>query len=145
MLRHFRPGKLRSVRPATVIREGRLLVDAIKRFSSEPEMQKRGLTMEMANKGEDLIQKAVKEDTEAAVAHSAQLDATDRVYDLEDRLDDILAEIERCAAVVFEPDSAALKRYRLNEIRNYIAQMHGQSKPADPTAEVQVPDPAPEQ
>jgi hypothetical protein len=144
-LRHFRPGKMRSVRSATVIREGRLLVDAIKRFADDPKMLKRGLTLKMAEQGEALIKTAIKEDTEAAVAHNVQLDVTDRVYELEDRLDDILAEVETCAAAVFEPESAALKRYRLNEIRNYIAQMHGQSKPADPTAEVQVPDAAPEQ
>ena len=145
-LRHFRPGKLRSVRTATVIREGRLLVDAIERFKGEPAMQKRGVNTALADKGRMLIQVAEKEDTEAAAAVAHQRDVTERVYELEDRLDDLLADIEQSAAAVFPEGSAARKRYRLNVIREYIAEMHNRPSDEilDPTAETEVPDPIPE-
>jgi hypothetical protein len=140
-LRHFRPGKLRSLRPATVVRECKLLVDAILRFSKEPEMVLRGITEEMANEGKMLIEKAEKEDLEAAAAHMHQIDTTEKLYDLEDELDDLLSDVEKCAAAIFDEESAALKRYRMNEIRNYIAVMHNSG--SDKTATADVPDPAP--
>lgn len=143
-LRHFRLGKLQSTRAATVIREGRLLADAIERFQNEPESQVRGLTQDLADEGRKLVTAAEKEDSEAAAAAAKQQDVSERVYEIEDRLDDLLAEIERCAAAVFPADSAALKRYRLNKIRGYIAQMHnpgGSDEVVDPTVESSVPDP----
>ena len=143
-LRHFRPGKLKSVRAATVIREGRLLADAIERFRDDPEMVKRGVTMTLAEKGRALLKAAEKEDGEAAAAVANQRVITEQVYEMEDQLDDILAEIERCAAAVFPPESATLKRYRLNVIREYITVMHNQSNSddiIDPTVEAEVPDP----
>jgi hypothetical protein len=144
-LRHFRPGQLRSHRPASVIREGKLLVAAILRFADDPKLQKRGVTRELAEMGRTFVAEAEKEDVDAAAAMAVRNEITEKVYDLEDKLDDRLAEIERCAAAVFPEGSAARKRYRLNEIRNYIAQMHNQSTPVDPTAEIAVPDPAPEE
>ncbi len=71
---------------------------------------------------------------------------TEHLYELEDQLDDLLADIERSAATVFPEGSAARKRYRLNVIREYIADMHNQpsGEVLDPTAETDVPDPASE-
>ena len=140
-LRHYRPGKMRTTRAATVVREGKLLVDAIRRFESEPLAMARGLTTALADEGAALIDKAETEDLEAAAAHMHQLDNTEALYELEDQLDDKLAEIERCAKAVFEEGSAARKRYRLNEVRNYIAVMHDQG--GDDTVEAVEPDPAP--
>ncbi len=140
-LRHFRSGRLRSTRAATVIREGKLLVGAIRRFASDPEMVRRGLNEAMAVEGDKLIAGAEAEDLEAATAHMTQLDVSEELYELEDKLDDILSDIERCARAVFEPESAALKRYRMNEIRNYIAVMH--DKGGDDSATVEAPDPDP--
>ena len=145
-LRHFRPGKLQSTRAATVIREGRLLVDAIERFENEPKLVERGINRALADEGRALVAAAEKEDSEAAAAVARQRDVSERVYELEDRLDDLLAEVERCAAAVFPDDSAALKRYRLSEIREYVAQMHnrgGGEEVVDPTVEAAVPDPLP--
>jgi hypothetical protein len=133
-----------STRAATVIREGRLLVSAIERFKDEPKVQKRGINQALADEGRALVAAAEKEDTEATEALATQRDVSERVYDIEDQLDDLLAKIERCAATVFPADSAALKRYRLNEIREYIAQMHDQGDGddvIDPTVESTVPDP----
>jgi hypothetical protein len=141
-LRHYRPGQLRSVRAATVVREGKLLVDAIRRFADTPEALARGLNSALADEGAALIDVAETEDLQAAAAHMHQLDNTEALYELEDQLDDKLAEIERCAKAVFPEESAARKRYRLNEIRNYIAVMHDQG--TDDTAEVNTPDPAPD-
>ena len=143
-LRHFRLGKLQSTRAATVIREGRLLADAIERFINEPETQERGLNQALADEGRALVAAAEKEDSEAAAAVAKQREVSERVYEIEDQLDDLLAEIEHCAAAVFPADSAALKRYRLNDIREYIAQMRnrgGSDEVVDPTVESTVPDP----
>ena len=140
-LRHYRPGKLRSKRAATVLREGRLLVNAILKLCSEPLAIARGLTAALADEGAALVAKAEAEDQEAVDALAYQIDNTEALDELEDQLDDKLAEIERCAKAVFEEGSAARKRYRLNEIRNYIAVMHDRG--VDDTAGTTEPDPAP--
>jgi hypothetical protein len=137
--RFFRAGQLKSVRTATVLREAKLLVGAIRKFAGEAELARRGVGEAMALRGEALIAAAEKEDVEAAQASAAQIAVSENVYALEDKLDDVLAEIERSAAVVFKADSADLARYRMNEIRDYAAKARKTS--TDATASVSAEDP----
>ncbi len=126
-LSFFRPGKLRSQRTASVLREARLLVLAIRKFAGEPEPTRRGVDEDLAAAGEELIRRAEINDAEAAQALAAQRAATRRLYKAEERLSSLLGEIERATVTVFPADSTAHDRYRLNRIRNYVAVQHGKS------------------
>jgi hypothetical protein len=117
----FRPGKLRSTRASAVIREARLSVDTIRKFVDDPKLALRGVTEELAKKGESLIDRAEVEDARAAQATAAQVIATQDLRKKEATLGSLLQEIERAAAAVFPADSAELNRYRLKVIRNYIS------------------------
>lgn len=123
LLRHFRPGKLQSRGIAEVLREACLLVDAIERNQFVPALANRGVNNALAQKGRALIASMAIEVTDAALArHKEQAEQT---YQLEDQLDEFLAELEQCACAVFVDDNAALKRYRMSVIRAYVAEMHG--------------------
>ncbi len=120
-IKFFRPGKLRSKRTASVLREARLLVVAMERFVDDLEMQRRGITEELARKGGDLIRRAEVEDAEAVLANASQLAATKELRNLEKLLDARLVEIERGAAAIFPANSSQQDRYRMKRIRNYLA------------------------
>lgn len=141
---HFRPGGLRSRRAAAVLRECRLLVDAIRRFGDVPEAAMVRLDAALADEGERLCEAIEKEDTEAARAAAARSEATGRLAEAVLELSQALAEIEKRAVVVFRRGTAELRRYRMNGIREYVARMHtGGAGVVDPTVSVEVADPDP--
>lgn len=143
-LRHFRLGKLRSYRPAAVDREARLLIDAVRRFCFLPQAVECGLNSQLADKGAELLEHVRTQDSEAVIADAERSEATAELREAEVALSATLAEIEQRAAIVFDRGSIELRRYRMNEIRNYVARQNGEGpEVVDPTASVEVPDPDP--
>ena len=119
--RRFHPEKPKSLRAASVIRLGKLLVDALRKYEGFPEMVARGVTPAVAETGDRLIERADLLDRAAVAVHMDQIDATVVVNRLGQRLSLALSEIGSCAEAVFEPGSADFARYGLNEIRDHQA------------------------
>lgn len=140
---HFRSGKLRSYRPASVIREGRLLVSGVKRFAHLPESKAIGLDEALAARGEELLAALVKEDTEGELAIALQKETTDQLRDLELEVSQLIAEVEKRVVIAFPTGHPARRRYRANELREYVARQKGRGG-KDPTVGVDVDDPAPD-
>lgn len=119
--RRFHPEKPKSLRAASVIRLGKLLVDALRKYEDFSEMVARGVTPTVAQTGDRLIERADLLDRAAVAVHMDQIDATTVVNSLGQRLSAALREIGNCAEAVFDPDSADFARYGLSEIRDYLA------------------------
>lgn len=140
---HFRSGQLRSQRPSAVVREARLLIEALKRFRGLPEAKAIGLDRSILEKGQALLENLVKEDTEDEVARALQIQTTAELREKELELSNLLANIEKRAPIAFPSDHPGRRRYRMNEIRQYVSYQRGPSA-TDPSADVLVEDPAPE-
>ena len=119
--RRFHPEKPKSLRAASVIRLGKLLVDALRKYEDFPEMVARGMSPTVAQAGDRLIERADLLDRAAVAVHMDQIDATAVVNRLGQRLSAALSEIGNCAEAVFEPGSSDFARYGLSEIRNHQA------------------------
>lgn len=140
---HFRSGKLRSHRPSALVRELRLLVAGVERFKDLPEAQAIGLDEKVLQDGERLLEALVKEDTESEVARALQVQTTAELREKELELSNMLADVEKRATIAFPFEHPGRKRYRMNEIRLYVARQKGRGG-SDPSAAIFVDDPAPE-
>jgi len=144
-LSYFRPGSLRSQRASAVDREVRILIDTIRDFAHLPEAKEVSLDAALADKGQALLDALRSQDMEYVKADAERSVATATLREAEAELSGLLASVEQRAAIVFKRGSADLRRYRMNEIRNYVAMQHkGGSEAVDPTASVSVEDPDPE-
>ena len=120
------------------------MVQAIRRFKHLPESTEVGLNEALAAKGEALLAALRTEDMEAVHAAAARSESTATLRELEAELSNLLASVEKRAAIVFKRGSVELRRYRMTAIRNYVAVQHGGgSAVVAPTAFVLVGDPDP--
>ena len=143
-LSYFRPGALRSRRAASIDREVRILIDTIRDFAHLPETQEVGLDTALADKGQTLLDALRTQDMEYVKADAERSAATATLRELEAELSSLLASVEQRAAIVLKRGSADLRRYRMNEIRNYVAMQHKAGTEAtDPTVSISVEDPDP--
>ena len=143
-LGYFRAGALRSQRASAVDREIRILIGAIGEFADLPEAQEIGLNADLAARGQVLLDNLRQQDLESVKAGAERSAATAALRDAEAELSSLLANVEQRAAIVFKRGSEELHRYRMNDIRNYVATQHRAGKDAiDPTVSVTVEDPDP--
>ena len=114
--RRFKNEKIRSLRAASVIRLGKLLVDALRKYEDMPEMIARGAAPSLAPAGEQLVERADHLDRKAFSLSMDHVDAVAEVNELARRLYKLLREVKGCAKAIFNPDSSELGRYDFNEV-----------------------------
>ena len=114
--RRFKSEKIRSLRAASVIRLGKLLVDALRKYEDLPEMIARGAAPSLAPAGEQLVERADHLDRKAFSLSMDHVDATAEVNELARRLYELLRDLKGCAKAIFKPDSSELGRYDLEEV-----------------------------
>ena len=124
-LRYFRPGHLRSFTAASIIREARLLVSALTMFNNDDRLLRCCIGVDEIEAGRALIADAERYAAQTADAEETHHDVAHRIRELEDRIHDILGDIERCVAILFARDTVSARRYRMNEIRRYIMLHYG--------------------
>lgn len=141
-LKEFRPGQLRSVRTGFVIVEGERLIKAIKRFDRLPAARAIGLDLALAEKGEALLAKLKAEGHDDDISLELQRETTNELRDMEGELAKMLGDVEERMTIAFGSKHPARRRYRMNDIRTYVARQRGKNA-TDPSANVSVPDPIP--